>query len=82
MTARRSLEAAVEAAQRRVSRRRPTTALDGLDGPGALRAAWPELPLTRRRAILAAVVDRIVIGPARRGYNRFDPERVDVTWRA
>ncbi|CAN5827158.1 recombinase family protein [soil metagenome] len=82
MTARKALEAAVEAAQRRVSRRRPTTALDGLDGPGALRAGWPELSLSRQRAVLAAVVDRVVIGPARRGYNKFDSERVDVIWRA
>jgi hypothetical protein len=82
MTARRSLEAAVEAAQRRVSRRRPTTALDGVNGPGALRAAWPELPVSRQRAVLAAVIDRIVVGPARRGYNRFDGERVNVIWRA
>jgi hypothetical protein len=82
MTARKTLEAAVEAAQRRVSRRRPTTALDGLDGPGALRAAWPELPVSRQRAVLAAIVDRVVIAPARRGYNKFDAGRVDVTWRA
>jgi DNA invertase Pin-like site-specific DNA recombinase len=82
MTARKALEAAVEAAQRRVSRRRPTTALDGLDGAGALRAAWPDLPVSRQRAVLAAIVDRVVIGPARRGYNKFDAGRVDVTWRA
>ncbi|MGI8711105.1 MAG: recombinase family protein [Acidimicrobiales bacterium] len=82
MTARRSLESAVEAAQRRVSRRRPTTALDGVDGPGALRSAWTELPVSRQRAVLAAIIDRIVIGPARRGYNKFDPARVDVVWRA
>lgn len=82
MSARKALEASVEAAQRQVGRRRPTTALDGLHGAGALRTAWPELPLSRQRAVLAAVIDRIIIGPARRGYNRFDPGRVDVIWQA
>lgn len=81
MTARKSLEAAVEAAQRRVSRRRPTTVLDTLDAPGALRQAWPELPLSRQRAVLAAVIDRVEVGPARRGYNKFDSERLDVIWK-
>ena len=40
------------------------------------------LPLTRQHAIVAAVLDHIVVAPARRGYNRFDPDRFTPIWRA
>lgn len=49
--------------------------------PGAPRGVG-RLSLERRWTIIAVVVDRITIGPAVRGINRFDPERVDVVWRA
>lgn len=79
--ARRPLEARMEAARRRLSRRRSSTVLEGLAEPGALRATWPAMATERRRAVLREIVDRIVIAPARRGLNRFDDERVDVLWR-
>ncbi|MDP9388176.1 MAG: recombinase family protein [Actinomycetota bacterium] len=83
LTARKPLEARQEAARRALSRQRGTTALDGFLGrPGALRQAWDGLGLERRRAIIATVVDRVNIGPAKRGFNRFDPARVEVVWRA
>ena len=83
LAARRAVEARLDAARRTQSRYRRTSALDAFVGEtGILRAAWPELSLERRRAVIAALVDRISIGPAVRGRNRFDPERVDVTWRA
>jgi site-specific DNA recombinase len=43
---------------------------------------WPELSFDQRRAVLSAVVEKVVIGAGRRGYNRFDPTRVDVRWAA
>lgn len=50
--------------------------------PGALRRAWPKLTLEQKRAVIAAVVDKIVIAPTTRGTGKkFDPERVDVRWR-
>jgi DNA invertase Pin-like site-specific DNA recombinase len=83
MAARQAVERRLEAAKRAAGRHQRTTALDAFVGQaGALRAAWPELSLARRRAVIAAVVDRISIGPAVRGINRFDPDRVDVVWRA
>lgn len=54
---------------------------------GALRAAWtaPEddggLTVGQKRAIIGALFETIVIAPARRGPNRFDPERVEPKWR-
>ncbi|HEY3033577.1 MAG TPA: zinc ribbon domain-containing protein, partial [Streptosporangiaceae bacterium] len=45
--------------------------------PWNLRAVWPDLSLDRRRAILAAMIERIEIHPQGRGY-RFDPDSVRV----
>ena len=53
-----------------------------LTGQGeVLRREWSTLPLTRQRAILETVMDHAVIGPGRRGLNRFDPTRVQPVWR-
>jgi len=49
---------------------------------GALTAAWDEMDLERRRAVVAAVVEHVAIARTTRANNRFDPERVGVTWRA
>jgi len=49
--------------------------------PRNLRAVWPTLSLDRRRAILAAVIERIVIYPQGRS-PVFDPRTVEVSWRA
>lgn len=47
---------------------------------GDLRAEWPDLPIGVRREVVASVVERIVIGPAVRGRNFFQPERVSIEW--
>lgn len=39
---------------------------------------WGDLDLDQKRALLALFVAKILIYPARRGYARFDPARVDV----
>jgi site-specific DNA recombinase len=41
-----------------------------------LRADWEGLDLSQQHAIVAAVFDFIRVGPARRGYNRFDESRL------
>jgi hypothetical protein len=48
--------------------------LAGLDGP--LRAAWPALDLSQRRAIVERMLADVTVAPAVKGRNRFDPERV------
>ncbi len=83
LVARQAVEARLDAARRALGRHRRSSALDGFLGqPGALRAAWPGFSLHRRRAVIATIVDRISIGPAVRGINHFDPDRVDVLWLA
>lgn len=82
LAARAPIEARLAAAKKQLARLSRVTVLDPYIGNvPALRETWPFLPLTRQRAIVAAVLDHAVIGPGRRGYNRFDPTRVKPVWR-
>src|SRR5207249_1486805 len=82
IAARKPIEARIEAAKRRVSRLTNSAAIDGYVGDSsALRVAWNDLPLTRQRAIVAAVLDRAIVRPAVRGRTRFDPDRIEPVWR-
>lgn len=82
LAARKPIEARIEAAKRHISRLTQTTALDGYVGNStALRDAWAALPLSRQRAIVAAVLDRALVRPAVRGRTRFDPDRIEPVWR-
>lgn len=76
LAARSELEARIEAGRRRLARRRPIA----LVGSG-IRGRWPALTFDQRRAVLSDVLEQIRIGSGRRGYNRFDPERVKPSWR-
>jgi hypothetical protein len=80
--ARTPIEHRVTDAKKQLGRLTRTTALAGQIGNSTeLRERWPSLPLTRQHAIVAAVIDHITVAPARRGYNRFDPDRFNVIWR-
>lgn len=80
--ARKPVEARRDAAQRRLDAAVRRTASSNWEGKaGVLRAAWPEMNIDQRRAVLGAVIERVTVNPTTvRG--RFDPERVDVVWRA
>lgn len=82
LAARDPLQRQLDAARRRVARdSRALVLAEHAGRGGALQDRWPELSLDRRHAIIAAVLDRVVVGPGRRGYNRFDPSRFDLIWR-
>lgn len=82
LAARKPIEARIEAARRRITRVTRTDALTPYVGAsGALRAAWTDLPLSRQRAIVAAVLDRAIVRTAVRGRTRFDPDRIEPVWR-
>jgi site-specific DNA recombinase len=77
------------ARKRLEARRDALSARLAASGPSPLRMlagdvydAWEGLTFDQRHAIIGAVVDRVTVGPAVRGRNRFDPDRVDVVWRA
>lgn len=61
---------------------RPRRRSDLLTTPGAARRAWPDLDLSAKREIVAAVVEQVTVMPATRGRWTQLVERVDVTWRA
>lgn len=71
LSAQKDLSRRLEASRRQVG-------LEGLDEP--VRQGWPTLPLARKRAVIKALVGQVVIGPTTR--PGFDPERVNVSWRA
>jgi len=82
LAARDTLEGRIKAARAKLARTNGTGPLRAVAGLGTkLREAWEQESLDWRRQVLSAVVDRIVIGPAVRGRNAFDPGRVTVEWR-
>jgi DNA invertase Pin-like site-specific DNA recombinase len=51
--------------------------------PRNLRDVWPNLSLDRRRAILNVVIERVTVHPQRPlGPGGFDPDSIEVTWKA
>ncbi len=81
MKARGKLEDRVTAARSRLHRHEQSGVLSAYAKPGALRAAWPELDVDRRRAVISAVVESITVKEADRRGPVFDDNRVDVSWR-
>jgi site-specific DNA recombinase len=82
MAARKPIEQRLTAARKQLAKVSRSNVLDGYIGNGeGLRAEWQSLDLSQQHAIVAAVVDSVVVGPARRGYNRFDESRLTPVWR-
>ena len=46
-----------------------------------VREEWASMTLSRQAQIIAALLEYVEVGPARRGYNRFDPSRLRPVWR-
>lgn len=83
LAARAPIEARIDAANRKLSRMSRSAALDPYVGKsGALRTAWPTLPLNRQRSIVSSLLDRAVVRSAVRGRTTFDSDRIEPVWRA
>jgi hypothetical protein len=54
--------------------------LDGLAGTPAVRDLWAQLPLSRRRAVVALLLD-IRLHRTRQGARTFDPSAVELRWK-
>ncbi|MBU1494937.1 MAG: hypothetical protein KJ956_13345 [Actinobacteria bacterium] len=81
MTAREPIHARIDQARRRLSRLSPTTPIDGYVGQAdLLRAAWTGLTLSRQKAIVRVLVERLIAHPAKPG-GKFDPDRFEPIWR-
>ena len=60
-----------------------TTVLSGAPSTeAALVSWWEDATVSQRHALTASVIEQIEVGPAVRGQRRFDPERLDIRWRA
>ena len=80
--ARRPIEQRLTAARKQLAKVTHGGLLDSYVGHGErLRADWDALDLSQQHAVVAAVLDSVRIGPARRGYNRFDESRLTPLWR-
>lgn len=80
--ARTPIDARIKDAERQLGRPSGSASLDGFVGNAAgLRDRWEGLPLHRQHAIVAAVLEHLVVGPGRRGFNGFDPSRFRPIWR-
>jgi DNA invertase Pin-like site-specific DNA recombinase len=77
--ARAALMVRRDALSRRLEASRRGQRLDGLPDP--LRASWLGLELHRKRAVIAALVEAVVIGPGVRGRNTFDSDRISIRWK-
>jgi site-specific DNA recombinase len=62
----------------RATRTEPLAAL--ATGTGDLRDRWDALPIGQQRAIIAALLERVIVRPADRS-RRYDPDRFDLIWR-
>jgi site-specific DNA recombinase len=80
LVARGSLEARIESARRRLAESTGERVLESVRG--IARTRWPAVGFDQRRAILAALIESITIDAGRRGFNRFDPGRLAIAWRA
>ena len=82
-SARSSLTKRLDANREKLARRDRRGVLGQFVGAGqSLRAAWAEASLDWRRAIVAALLERIEIAPAtEKSRKPFDPNRVRPIWR-
>lgn len=57
----------------------PVIPLVGHDGEA--RREWPMMPISRRSAIVSALITEVTIQPGTPGRKPFDPTRVNLAWR-
>jgi site-specific DNA recombinase len=75
--ARKPIEQRLTNARKQLTKVSRSSVIDRYIGNGTgLRAEWDSLDLSQQHAIVAAVIDSVLVGPARRGYNRFDESRL------
>ena len=81
LAARQAIETRLTATRPRLARRNGMGMVSAAGTGEQLRATWHERGLEWQRSLVAAIIEKIVINPGRRGYNRFDENRVEVVWR-
>lgn len=83
LVARDALAARIKQARTELAHSGDAGVLESIPQGGELRETWGAFDLDRRRSIIAAIVDRVIVHPIGRGARTVDhPERIAVTWRA
>jgi site-specific DNA recombinase len=78
---RADLEKRIDVARRRLESASSTVGLGRLAGLD-VRNDWDVRPVAWRHDVARLLVDRVIVNPAPRRGTRFDPDRIDVEWRA
>jgi site-specific DNA recombinase len=82
LRARSSIEKRQTSAKKKLATLNRTTALlPFIADATRVRKQWQAMTLTRQQQIVAALLDHVIVGPGKRGYNRFDPSRLRAVWR-
>ncbi|MGH9040671.1 MAG: recombinase family protein [Acidimicrobiia bacterium] len=76
------LEARLDAALRRQASRTRSPLADLPTSHKALLQWWDTATVQNRAALLALVIDRVVVHPGRPGTTSFDESRVEIVWKA
>jgi hypothetical protein len=84
LTAGAAIRKRQDVARKRLAALNRSSVISDHIGNGAgLRERWAGLTLTRQQQIVAAVLDHLVVSPARvRGSRQFDHSRLSAVWRA
>lgn len=82
LAARDAVQARLDANMRRLAEAAAPAVADLPRVEEELRQTWEQGDLEQRRSLVGLVLDRVVVNPAVRGRNFFDPDRVDLVWRA
>ena len=83
LSAREALEHRLESGERAFGRFEGGLMLATVPvGRSALETAWTDADISWRKALIRAVLDSVVVNPAVKGRNFFDPSRVELVWRA
>jgi site-specific DNA recombinase len=81
LAARRPLEERIAANNERLARLRQREILATMAPGERVAEHWERADISWQRSLLRAVVDRVVVRPARRGVG-WTPERVEIQWRS
>jgi DNA invertase Pin-like site-specific DNA recombinase len=79
--ARRRLDERTKELQAEIKSRTTASRSTRLVRTRGLRDRWETLGLDEQKDVIGIVVDTVTVGPARRGYNRFDPNRISIKWK-
>lgn len=77
--ARSALEGRIKSAEKQIAELQPANSQWDHKG-SQLWEEWDSFSLGTKRAIIETIVERIWIHPARRGYNKFDRDRIFIDW--